>query len=358
MAVGIMISTQGVTMAKSIHGYYESLPTSKTTVLTNLLQHLMLVTMASLLHYLAVSAFSKLFPKVVGQLLESYPNLLMSVASFLPIGLAAFSIMVSVMAMKIFARLYPCDYLEMNHERTSRCVIICITSVIGLQLSAIMYVRGHIGNSHVYKFLTQSKPNDIVGSSEETDHSLLFQIFLLLAVGAIYSWVERRYHAEKKRKLEGRQKVSQNVVERSQGNQEALQNVDDIVVEDIEERAVEEQEDNPSIFNTQTNGCSSTTRTRDAQPQQSGTLSSNPEDITPPLEKVKVHLLNPSWFIAPPLVIVMLIMKFGKELDILYSMRILLTYLVLTIYVLTSDQILAYIKRKVYQLQVKYLKRF
>ena len=48
--LGIM---QTVVLARSINGYYESLPTSRKTVLTNLLQHAMTAIVLNSIHYLA-----------------------------------------------------------------------------------------------------------------------------------------------------------------------------------------------------------------------------------------------------------------------------------------------------------------
>ena len=80
-----------------------------------------------------------------------------------------------------------------------------------------------------------------------------------------------------------------------------------------------------------------------------------------PQEKIKVHLLNPSLLIAAcavGLFLYSLTFKYLKGVAVLYNVRIFFVYLVLNIYIITSQEILTYIKRKMYQFQVKFFGRF
>ena len=373
IAVDTMVSSQGVAMAASIRGYYKSLPAGRKTVLTNLLQCSMVDITVVFCHYLVISLFTNLLPETTCALLQWFPSLFTSIAGFDPLAFIGFGILDAIVGMRIFARLSPTSYLEMNHERVTKFVVFCILAATSIQCLLKVFIWGHLSNTHVLKYLQVSE-----AAEDGSSIFLHLNMLLMVTMGCLLFMVEKKYTAVKKALSLPWQFTSKRIypqndqmtVEAPSG-QPTEQNFDKVVAINISEHADDDELEPVGTGNTDS-GLSPVPQNSEGMSHRGRELPTHEQDpngdnptvpstsssastIPTPPEKIKVHLVNPGWMTTVVGVALLYIIKFGGEQ--FFRVRILLIHFALTGYILTSDEILAYMKRKLYQFQVNYLKR-
>ena len=349
VAVDTLVSTQGVIMAKSVKGYYKTLSSARKTVLTHLLEYMMTSFIANFCHDSLVSLMTRIFTKTTTALFHHFPNFGLSIFSPLPMISTSLGIADAVILIRIYAWLRPSSYLEMNHEKLARKTLLCIITVASMVCMLVLKIQGHTGSIHLEKYLKKFLPDDQELSIAWLTSVLTFcYVSLFIILMCFYFFVQRRLNKKGSTNFCVRTNIRQiKPMIKDTGN--------DLVIEDIEE------ENENITIDQQTR--SSVTEIAKANENSDFKVNQIPaetvETLTPkPIKKTAVQQMNPLIFIGPLVVMLLLTMNYGEGLGLIHNIRIMAPYLILVSYICTSEHILAYIERKIYQYQVRFLNRF
>ena len=120
--------------------YYESLPMSKKTVLTYLVQDMLqMLFLFRILTTVSHWLFSGGTPDV---LFSMYPNLACSITSKTPFVLIVIILVWAICSFKAFARIYPNFYLSLNHEKARIAVLVVTFAIWTLELAVVLLKDG------------------------------------------------------------------------------------------------------------------------------------------------------------------------------------------------------------------------
>ena len=110
---------------------------------------------------------------------------------------------VQIILFRIFARLKPSDYLEMNHEKVTKLAIWTVVVASCTQCGIMIYFQGNCGNVFVEKFLERYLQKDLdLGLAESIYTSrgfFVFNLLLMLLFGLAYCLVEKGYQSRRRR---------------------------------------------------------------------------------------------------------------------------------------------------------------
>lgn len=120
--------------------YYVALPISKKTVLTYLVQDLVMLLLVYKCY--EVIKFWLMSSGVLDSALTIYPNFTCSVFSMLPCFLLTLNLVCSISSVKAFARFWPNNYLSLDHEKVRLVVLVSSIVLWITELTIVGFVDG------------------------------------------------------------------------------------------------------------------------------------------------------------------------------------------------------------------------
>ena len=170
--------------------YYESLPMSKKTVLTYLVQDMLqMLFLFRILTTLSHWLFSGGTPDV---LFSMYPNLACSITSKTPFVLIVIILVWAICSFKAFARIYPNFYLGLNHEKARNAVLVVTLIIWILELSVVLLKDGTFcGKGEILLFHSMTEiPVDI--AQTKILMSFILMKTMLASLSKFIHWIAGR----------------------------------------------------------------------------------------------------------------------------------------------------------------------
>ncbi len=127
----------------SLLRYYGCLPTAKETILTSLMQHLMILTAFGILHITIGHVIMLTLPGTLQNWLDNYPSLVCSLYAAHGYAVVV-PCLTFILAFKIYLHLKPLMYLEMNHEQLSKITIVFHLLISFLQFYFVSKQSGNL----------------------------------------------------------------------------------------------------------------------------------------------------------------------------------------------------------------------
>ena len=185
--------------------YYKSLPIQRKTVLSYLVQDLMLVfgsfRIMHMIRYFIISTGVLNDALVTGE----YPNLTCSMISSLPYPVFSQHLIGAVNSFQAFAKINPATYLSFNHEKARKIAIVVIILLVIIELVVVALTYGTVCGKSDISFIQAFTEMQV--DLKTTPKLSILSLIISCSPRLIYIWFERR---DKKRSFVSRCQPSKN----------------------------------------------------------------------------------------------------------------------------------------------------
>ena len=185
--------------------YYESLPIQRKTVLSYLVQDLMLVfgsfRIMHMIRYFIISTGVLNDALMTGE----YPNLTCSMISSVPYPVISQHLIGAVNSFQAFAKINPATYLSFNHEKARKITLVLIILLVIIEFVLVSLTYGTLCGKTDISFIQAFTGLQV--DLKTTPKLGVWSAFLSCSPRLIYIWFERK---EKKRNLALRGQLSTN----------------------------------------------------------------------------------------------------------------------------------------------------